>query len=379
LINQEPVLALMTKAFVLLFATVLAFSACTGYRTASNLPPELLAPVSATIRTDTATITRGTVAEVRQYTGIVRASSESIGFGSVAARFGVFYVQPGDMVSQGQLLARLDFEQIQIRIARQEEHITATRRQQTLANNIRAIELDIQYLENARLMQQAIKNYDKEAIAAAESGRLDIYRARMESEFLLEQQALALRHEESYLDSLKEQYERSKLHAPFDGMVTYIADLLPGSWVASFTAIMHIVADDAPIFVEYIGESYPNLHGVARIHAHIGGQIYNAARLNLTREQILRYGGSPLRFTLETAEPPPVGSFVSMYVYTHFEEDVLRIPRNALHHDPDMGFYVYRVDGLYLTQEYLTIGPRTETYVAVLSGLVEGDVVSVRS
>jgi len=342
------------------------------------MPPELIIPASATIRTDTATVTRGPVAEVTRHNGAVLTNPAFINFGELSASFGRFYVQLGDTVNQGQLLARLDFEHIQQRIIQQEENIAAMRRQHSLDNGIRALDLDIMTAENNRQMQQAAENNNLDAMAAAERGRWEIDRVRMELGFARERQALSLSHEENVLNALRQQFEHSELRAPFDGVIAFISDLSPGKWVTPFSTIVGIVPENYCVFVEYVGGTSLFIHRAARIQAHVDGQVYDATRIYLTREQAQQYAHPPLRFTLDTEDPPPVGSFVSLYIYTHWEEDTLRIPRNALHYDPDMGFYVHRVDETQLTQVFVTVGIRTETYVAILSGLWEGDVVSVR-
>ncbi|MCL2527293.1 MAG: hypothetical protein FWE42_02650 [Defluviitaleaceae bacterium] len=364
----------MTKKCVPILIFILFLTACGASQ--APPPPGLITPAIAAIHTDTAVVSRGPVASVSRHTGAVRTSSDPIGFGDLSASFGRFYIQLGDTVSQGQLLASLDFEHIQERINQQEEDIAALRNQHSLENRIRTLDINIMTAENNRLMHNAIESHDYNSITAAERGRWDIDRARMEHDFLQEQQALTLRHMESALAALEEQFNRSQLRAPVDGVVIYMADLSYGSWVAPFTTIMRIVHEDSSVFVEYIGGTSFTLHRAARVQAHINGQVYDATRIYLTREQAQRQ--PPLRFTLDTNNHPSVGSFASLYIYTQREDNVLRIPRNALHYDPDMGFYVHRIDESQLTQVFITIGPRTETYVAVLSGLEEGDVVSVR-
>ena len=332
-------------------------SSC-GRNNVGGSAPELLVPVSAQIRFDTAIVARGKVANVTQRAGFVSAEALAVNFGPVAAFFRNFYVLPGDAVSYGQLLARLDMEQLETQIARHEERIVELQMEFDFDNELRRIDLEM---------------------LIAEGANPAISHARLELELALERQALVLSHENADLQKMQTQLEQSELRAPFDGTVVYVAGQESGSWVAPFEPMLLITPDDAQVFVEYIGgTSIPQ--GVdVQIQAHIGSQVYTATRISVTREQALRYGHTPTRFILESETHPPIGTFVSLIIYTSMREDVLRLPRNALFFNQDMGFYVYLITNGQLEMVVITTGLHTETYVEVLGGVAEGDEVYVRS
>ena len=345
------------KILALLLAMVFILASC-GRDSGEPSAPELVVPVITQVRRDTAIVTRGRVADVEHRVGIVRVVSKPLNFGPVAAFLGALYVMPGDTVAYGQVLARLDMEQLARQVAQQEERIAQLRREFDFDNEIRRIDLQIERLTTA----------------ASPSS--------LELELAIERQTLQLRHEEADLQALQARYAQSELRAPFAGTIVHVVRRLPGSWVGSFDPVIYIAPEeDASIFVECMG-GMPFSHGTPEeIYAHINGEVYSAARLRLTAEQTRGYVAAPIRFALDyTAETrPPVGAFVSLHIYSRVEEDVLRLPRNTLFFNPDMGSYVYRIAEGHLEMVLVSIGRRTETYVQILGGIGEGDEVYVRS
>jgi len=347
----------MNRKYSVLIALLLplAFVACTAGNIEALPAPVLLTPISA--RFDTAAVTRGPVASVSRHTGIVRVESVGLGFGASAASFGEFFVRVGDFVEEGQLLAVPDTARLETQVANQTDLLARLRRNHSLENDLRAIDIDIMNLQNHHGTEAAI----------------------IELGLTRERQALTIRHEEERLDELTARLRESRIYAPFDGVVTLLVEM---SWVPSFTPVIYIAPAGAPVFVEYFGEETLTPRTVARIRGSIDGRNYELTHIPLTREQILHYRNMgvrfPVRFDTGTEHPLPVGSLVSIYLYTVFDADVLRIPRGALLSDPDLGHYAYRIEGGASVQVFIDIGAVTETYVSVLSGLSEGDVVYVR-
>ena len=356
---------------------IFAVSACANVE-ATTAPPELLFPEASYIHADTAVVTRGDVGDVERHTGIVRVDSMPVNFGSTAAQFGNFYVRHGDIVTEGQLLARLNFEQMERRVLAQEERMAFMLRDHALENEIRAVELTIRVAENNRAMWQAAESFDNDRMSAEEAESREIERAWYNLQLSRERQSLLMRHEEVYLNSLLSRLDGSELRAPFDGVITYISSHVHGSWVVPFANIVHIAPNDADVFVEHIGATTLLPAGMARIQAYIDGNAFDLTRLHLTRVQSLRYTQPPIRFTLDTDTPPPVGTLVSIHAYRRLVSGALRIPRGALLHDSGVGFYVHKAENGGMVQTLVSVGLRTATYVEILGGLAEGDIVHVR-
>ena len=131
-----------------------------------------------------------------------------------------------------------------------------------------------------------------------------------------------------------------------------------------------------------------DIHDFAKIRSYINGTPVEVEFADITPEerefyvlQNVRQGRLhvnvfPIRFNITCDFVPPLGAFVSLHMYSVYEEDVLRLPRSAMNFDR-YGDYVLRlVDGRQ-EQVYVEV-IHTPTYVVILSGLEEGDVVIVR-
>ena len=350
---------------------IIGFAAC-GEAAAASPAPDLLIPVSA--RIDTAVVTRGTVAEAARHVGIVRVQSEGLHFGVAAGNFGAFYVRTGEQVTQGQLLARLDTEAIYQQIQQQEERISRLQQNHIHDTALRNVEIDILTLEHMAMQRETQAQRD-----AAQQRYMDIGRARMELDLAVQRHAFTMRHENAYLQTLEERRRGTAIYAPFDGTITYLATR---TWVPSFSPVVFISPEDAPVFIEYIGTETLTPGRAARITGHMYNQIMTLTHAPFTREQVVHYrsmgGMMPVRFAMDTETPPAVGTLVPLYIYSVWQADSLRIPGNALFFSPDTGFYVHRVENGMLLQTIISTGVMTDTFVSVTSGLTEGDVVYVR-
>ena len=364
----------------MLAAVLLLAFALTACRGTGAQAPELLVPIAVQTRDDTAIVTRGEVTQVARFYGVTRADVVYLNFGAITGRLYGFQVLPGDTVYEGQLLARLDFSHIRERITRQEDHMANIRIRNSFNNRLRTLDLDIRSHINEQALQSARDNNNMTALAQAEAEARAIEIARLDLNFDIQRQNLTLRHEQDYLNGLRQQYMRGDLHAPVAGVVTFKdVDARAGSWIAPFFDIMGITPTGAPVFIEYIGVSSAlPTHGAARLRAHIGTAAYDISRVAITREDARRFARPPIRFTFDGDVSYPPGHLVVIYIYEVWERDVLKIPRGALLQSPDIGFYAYRIVDSQLTMTYLTVGRRTATYAVIAGGLEEGDIVYVR-
>ena len=322
--------------------------------------PELIDPIIAQVRFDTAIVERGDVAEMEQRMGIVRIESVPLNFGAASAAFENFYVSHGDIVEYGQLLATLDMETLRLQIEQHEDRIEQMQNNFAFYNEMRRVDISFYNLCG-----------DTQAASIA----------NVELQIAIERQELQLRHAETDLERLRTRYRQSQLHAPFNGTIIYIPRRMRGSWVAPFDNIIYIIQEDAQIFVEYTGDTHIRQRVSSRIYAYIDGEVFTASRKRLTREQTLRYSTPPARFLVEseTGAVPNVGALASLVTHIQSAENVLRLPRNAIFYSPEMGHYVHVVTNGQLELTPVIIGIRTETYVEIRYGLAEGAEVYVRS
>ena len=368
---------------VLLFITAAGCS--TYYRTDG---PPLLEPITPVAMTEV--VGRGSVICKEVYFGTVRLPSYPVFFDMDFYvdhfRFGEFYVQPGDTVYQGQVIARLDVEFIYEQIDLLQTRIAEIRRTNALNNDRQALFIAGLIMEHAALVMYAAETLNMDLFEQADRLYAAIQLEDLELTHAIEIQSVDLQEANRILSLTRAALEDTALYAPFDGIVT---DLLiqPGSMVNHRTEIVNMAGFEDPI-VELSFLLRPNeLRDVVKTQATINGmvfdleiaeptpakhQFYVLRNIRMNRSNVF-----PRRFYVLGDYPPPLGAFVTLTFFNVLEENVLRLPRTAVFYDRLNGYYVLQsIDG---TQVQVFIdATSTPTYVAIHSGLTEGDVVYVR-
>jgi len=367
----------MKVLFLILF--VLAIAACSP----ASPRPVLLDPV--TTLTGSVYVSRGNVEVKDVRHGLIRAYSEAVRLETVGGILGAVYAWPGDEVTAGQLLAQLDIENLQERYEAQLTRIADMRRLHSIVNEENALEIAVLELSYANTIWNAAENFDIAAMERAERIRENIEWATLTKQQTMATQSANLNIEEHRLVELRASLADANIYAPFDGTISYVV-ARPGAWANTFAPLMYITSYNAPVFIEYIGQSL-TLHqarGYIRKQGHVGNSVVDLALVPPTPEQQVYYTrrglSPPIRYEVmcHQFQLPPAGTTISLHLYTRFYEDVLRIPRNALFARHGYGHYVYRIENGQQVRTFITAGAITDTYVPVFDGLQEGDEIFVR-
>ena len=421
-----------TFLIILILSAVLV--SCTTTPPTFSEGPPLVAPVATQM--DTFVVERGIVEQKQLLTGILRINSTPLSFGLYHAFVGDVFVEPGNNVVTGQLLARLNVDLLEDQIAGQTDTVSHLRRLHNLELKQGTLVIDLMIIAYNAAVQNAAATLDPQYLEQAESLRKSI-----EWESLLHQQATqisaaALSDAEHRLNLLLDGLVGSYIIAPFDGVITNVL-ASEGIWVRRDQHIIYIAEAGQNVFVELVNRGghitpmvleeiaragqndFAELLGrgkhiaprtvreAVRTHAFIGGQIFDLELMQLTDQEQAHYSqlslnavGAvflPIRFNiLAPAEKlPQLGESVTVMLYNIWYEDVLRVPLNSfylerafeLSHFMNMGQifeigshwgpYILRVDGDALEMVPVT-AHATDTFVAILDGLQEGDVVFVR-
>ena len=390
--------------FILLGVLLLGLSSCAGEMLAafggngngnSSSPapalmeaPALIRPIAA--RIDTARVERGPVKEVTTHWTIMRVLSEPITFGNISDRFGEWHVQSGDFVYEGQLLASLDLENIDTQIENQEAQVMRMIRSFERDNRLRALDIAIIAIEYEDLVRTSAENFDQAAMDAAQRRMFEIERLQQVEDQARERHSINLRNAQDRLEYLRDRRERSELFAPFTGYITMMANRSPGQWIPAFDNVIFI-APVQELFLEYVESNDPLTPArydriqAERIIAHIDGNVYEIEQIPITIEERQLYSARdmtpPDRFrVLNPSETTmQMGRGALIRIYHAIVEDTLRIPINALFTAPGDGPYVYRVENNMNIPVTVEVGMRTGSFVEIISGLAEGDIVYVRS
>lgn len=350
--------------------------------------PPLIMPAIPTVLTDT--VGRGNVIHKELHAGAVRLVSRPVSFdmeeGDVAVLEKI-YILSGDRVLEGELIARLRVEHFEERIDDMRERIASMRRSNELHNNRQSLFIASLIQEHFDVLRRASETLDTDLLERAIRLEESIELQQLALIHAMETQSRDLQEANRQLALLEQNLEGTTLYAPFDGIVTWVASW-EGQMVNHDTHIMYIASEEHQ-FVQYVGTSLrlQDIVYFVRLRAFINGEYHDLEFASLTPEerefytlQNIRQGRLvshrfPIRFNIVGGYSPPIGSFVNLHLYHVFLEDVLRLPRNALNNDRDGDYVMVFVDGV--PEQVYVEAVHTPTYVAILDGLEEGDVVVV--
>jgi len=246
--------SLYHKIFVLLLAATLLFSACSRTQSSHNFEESLYAAVADgyLMSVDTARTAAGhepTLIEIIASDGGVQEASSpatarllthaDLSFQHVDRLLNDIYVEQGQIVSAGDVLASTIFEPPEILLAQQ----------RLLQQEIARFESNFS-IEQSRI-RSAIEELRISLAVAADnewerySLRLSLYELRLEY-FLLNsrRERESFRSQQAYMDDMLEQ---EQLIAPFCGVITFAATILPGSTIPEGQRIVSI-ADTSSLF-----------------------------------------------------------------------------------------------------------------------------------
>ena len=220
-------------AAALLLPAVMLLSSCDLLP--EEEPVRTVTMVRSTDQTEykTAMIIRGDIAQTRRlYCSYMPLRTDMLSFTVGGEFIDEIFVQVGDYVQEGQLLAQLEMEDL-------EAEITESRRA------IDAMEMELGYLaveEEIELERQKILHSDPAALQEALDNVQESFAARkqtIEDNLLLERM---------HLDVLEKEKLEKQIRAPYDGMITYMRTFEEGETSRLRDRVMTIVDSSMSIF-----------------------------------------------------------------------------------------------------------------------------------
>ena len=325
--------------------------------------PELLD--SVVIGASTLKVDRGDLARMEQYRGTVRIRSDRLSFEPRNLLFGEYFVSVGDRVAEGQPIAKYDTRGLELGIESNQDYIDSLL--DTYAYENRVAEINI-------------------AIALAESGGLStpaVERMQLVLEQTLETQALNLHYAYETREMLAGELEDTIIRAPYDGVITWLADKSPGYYVEPYSGIAYISADDE-MFIELSEHIYYfGSLSLDSIVCRVGNSAYELSWIPPEEQELLYYSmmhvTPPVRFRVhEPDDGLTLGNFVGVTLYYTLVDNVLRVPLNCVYGEFRTDAYVYISQDGKKVMRKVELGLRGDVYAEVVSGLEEGDVVFVK-
>ena len=343
---------------------------------------ELFTPEGAMVDTDTAAYRDVLVMETAQ--GSVVADTVELQY-EVSGNFKDCYVENGDYVKAGDLLAEIEQTDVNEEIESLEESMAEAEENNAYNNQLTEINLAVQALQ----YQKAIDN--GEDANSLQMKSLELQKAQVKYRQTQESQQADLAYQQSRLDELKAELGETKLVAPCDGIISGIRFADYGDYISEDTIVMTIskVKEDGSasegslkLSSAYVNQKYIN--SCADYYALIDGKRYEIAYQAYTAielEQLDYYGTAfPAYFTLEDdVEGLTFGSYAQICYVTKESLHTIAVLSNAVNKDAK-GYYVFLVDeDGNRTRADVEIGLKNQVYTEITDGVSEGDVVYVQN
>lgn len=317
----------------------------------------------------TAIVTTSEMAETVAVFGEVVAGRES----AVAARVGGVAqevpIQVGDLVSKGEVLARLDTELLQIELAQAEAQIAISQA------GIAVSEARLDRAEKAFRRAETLRQNSTIAEAQLEERASDFAEARG-----AQQEALArIKASQNALEQARYRLDNAVVRAPFDAVILEVATELgqfitAGSQVATLidTSALEIEANVPARFVSALRPDQPVI-----ATTDVGDTLTLMLRAVLPTE-FAATRTRPVRFTVKNSDVAiAVGQTVTLDVPVSAPRDVLVVPKDALVQAQGGWSVFVHQDGKAMPRT-IEIGAALNNSFEVLSGLAEGDEVVIR-
>lgn len=350
--------------------------------------------------------------ETVRETGIIksgRSASLSPSFDGTAS----VYVELGDRVKKGQLIAEVDPENIENAISQINAQISSLSGQKnaTGISNPQGREIEVQKIlvENTkRSLEKAESDLEKaESLLAAggiSESELEVIRSStkdIESELRIQENNLAAMENNSYamnsyfngqIQSLKSQKAallskraKAQMLSPFDGIITSL-NISDGGFVSPQMPVADISsADNKTVFSEIAanvaaelgeGDSVDIIYETKNSEKTFQGKITRISDFAVT--SISSLGLEEQKMTVETffegIEDIPVGYSLDINFVTIEKKDVFSIPKMCIF-EKDGEDHIFKVeDGRIKTQKVRT-GIETATMTEIIEGVEEGDAV----
>lgn len=345
-----------TSTLVALAALVAAGVSCSSGKQATGSGPESAgsAPVKVfKVRTER-------IAEKLSYTGTLEAAREVTITPEIAGKIARIYVDEGDRVAAGDVLAELDTESTRLQLKQAEAALAAA---------------EANFKDARKNMERMDKLFEENAVSATQHEKVQL---------AFEAASAQLAQARAAVDLAQHALDVSIMKAPFSGIISArnakVGDVI-NPMMGSFSPTSGVLK-----LVDY-----------SRVKAVVAVTQSDVARIRKGQEAILRTGVYPGRdfpgrvtvvnlaadpaskkFRVEAVfENPELllrpGTFGDVIFEVRTKDDALVVPQAALVE----GGFVYVVEGGRAARRQVALGLRNTNTVEVTGGLREGELVVV--
>lgn len=301
---------------------------------------EVLAPpikVPDEISYNTVEVKRGTIENVVRCTGTFVSVSQKDLYFEKGDRLKEIYVNQGDKVKKGELLAELDTE--------------------SMATDIQLEEIA---LKRAQIMYEDAKT--RYEIEGGSRKELDLAELDLESEQIK-------------LDRLKAELQRSKLVSPIDGVVVYVSNTKQGEYVNAYQTIVR-VADPDKVQLMYSDDKVSSFKLGMKATVQINDKEYEA-EVVMTPTEAPADADAQTKNSVQLKitgldQKVKLGQTAAIILTLEKKENVIVIPKNLITNFGGRRF-VHVLNNGVREERDIEVGIQSSTDVEVVKGLKEGE------
>jgi HlyD family secretion protein len=353
-------------------------------------------------------VVRGDLAVIVSGSGNITVSHDaSLAFGT-GGKVEAVYVEAGDQVSQGDVLAKLDTGVLELALAQAQLALSSAEYNLDKAQQIysradlttarAAVSNARSYLQYTKLqLDQAnsvdeIEYWENEVyqaevnLAAAEQRRDEMLAGGESAEVALSRLEVAAARKS--LEQAQKEITEATITAPFDGTVGAIyvdeGDIIPPPTMAPTVAIYFITPTSLELKAEVDEIDIPDVEvgqsAVIEVDA-IADDLFEGTVTSISPVPVIAAGLVLYEVTISLVIPADAGVMVGMSATADImidkSEDTLLVPERAVSRDEQGNPIVWvSVDGQ-LEQRTVVVGISDGLKTEILEGLSEGDMVSV--
>lgn len=336
------------------------------------LPEEEMptAPVLTKEETDeykVATVARSDIQVVEEVRATyIPAEAKRLGFKVGDEEIAAMYVQVGDQVKEGDVLAELDVSRQREQLRQEQEQVDDLNLQLQHLDETYELNLSKAQMEDEYARQNGIADWKSQA--AAVSKQYGEQRQLIQNSLQLAQMRL---------DKAKKEITDRQIIADFDGMITRIYEFKKGELVQKGKDIITLADMDLAMFEVY-SENRELLESGQTYTLKCGQKEYEVVAKSAAEVEIANAKEDGMYLSLVIPELNlEAGTKGSIWMLMEESKNTLCVPLEAVH-ETENGYIVYGVDELgFRTIREVKIGIQNDSVVEIVSGLEENDVVIV--
>ncbi len=305
-----------------------------------TLAPPLKAPAAVTYTTVKAEL--GEIVDSVSVNGtFIATQSYDLSFGTRSGYLSELDVKAGEEVTEGQVLARLDSEELELQV-----------KQQELA------------LERAQIAYRMAKKAGGSSSDAAQLAWIDVESAQLT------------------LDRSREELDNLTITAPINGVVSYITPTTVGEYIKGRQTVVRVV-DPSEVQVQCTGDDVGEFQLGSDIIITYNKEDYSGriVMTTLSKPADVEVQGSFIRAEIDDALPQDnlelLGRTVNVKLIRQKKTDAVIVPRNTVSSYSGESYVLVLEDGVKKERPVET-GIKTTSYVEIVEGLSPGEEVIIK-